>query len=101
MILSIVIITLLSLSCGEAARFPPPNAERAAANAANVASQQAPPKKEKIQIVNSQFPVSARRFVAFAFTTDVPGTVSGGFVAYGGANDIDAVLVDDQNFSIF
>ena len=57
-----------------------------------------PEPKPKTQIVNDQFPVEAGKFTYYRFSSDSAINVSGGFVAYGGSNDIDVYLVDEENF---
>jgi hypothetical protein len=50
----------------------------------------------KTLIVNDQFPVPARRTVTFPFSVSKETQVTGGFVAYGGSNDVDASLLDER-----
>jgi hypothetical protein len=57
-----------------------------------------PPPPEKTLIVNQQFPVGAHQMVYHSFGSSSPMRITGGFVAYGGANDIDAIIVDEDNF---
>ena len=56
------------------------------------------PPAEKKLIVNQQFPVGAQQMVYHSFGSGSPMRITGGFVAYGGANDIDAIIVDEDNF---
>ncbi len=59
------------------------------------------PTPERTQIVNTQFPVNARTYKWFEFTVGSDTRVSGGFRAYGGANDIDTILVDEANRTFY
>jgi hypothetical protein len=56
--------------------------------------------KPKTQIANQQFPVQAGHFVWYQFNVASSAQVTGGFVAYGGNNDIDAFIVDDRSFEL-
>jgi hypothetical protein len=56
----------------------------------------APESNPKTLIVNDQFPVPAGKAVTFPFTVSTETIVTGGFVAYGGSNDIDASLLDER-----
>jgi hypothetical protein len=55
-----------------------------------------PTPNPKVEIVNTRFEVPARKEQIFDFTVSSPAHVTGGFVAYGGSNDIAAELTDDS-----
>lgn len=89
-----IVFSSVLLGCGEAARYD--SANRGANAMANAANSFTDLQKQKTQIVNDQFPVNAGEYRYYEFNVGVPSFVSGGFVAYGGSNDIDVILVDDQ-----
>lgn len=55
-----------------------------------------PEPKPKVLIVNEQFPVPAGEQVTYPFHVTTEARVTGGFVTYGGSNDIDASLIDQR-----
>jgi hypothetical protein len=57
---------------------------------------ESPESNPKTLLVNDQFPVPAGKTVSFPFTVSTETLVTGGFVAYGGSNDIDASLLDER-----
>ncbi|MGD9629958.1 MAG: hypothetical protein AB7V18_11995 [Pyrinomonadaceae bacterium] len=57
-----------------------------------------PQPKPRVQIVNDSFHVGARGFKYFQFTLATSGKVEGAFRAYGGSEDIEVTLVDEDNF---
>ena len=109
-VLIAVIVTTSIIRNNEVAKADPPAQPTKNIPAANAPSTRnapaAPPvektptsEKDKTLIVNDQFPVGARAYNDFEFTVNTPSRVTGGFRAFGGNDDIDAMLVDDDNFA--
>lgn len=55
----------------------------------------------KTELVNTSFPVPARQIVPIPFGADIPHKLVGGFVTYGGSQDITALVVDEQNYELY
>lgn len=59
------------------------------------------PEKPRNLIIDQRLPVSARSYRSVDFEFKSPTRITGGFVTYGGSNDIDAYIMNNENYELF
>lgn len=91
------IFGIITYDSYQSTRPNPTNKQKSSAFNTNPTTLEPPP-KTRMLVVNESFHVDAQSYISYKISILNQGRVEGGFRAYGGKNDIDVIIVDEDNF---